>query len=131
MFQDEFEKMKVANLERESETQKKSEDELFCEIVGGGNEKGRIFGLDEVAHSYYDRPTYEERNSKKSRRDYIKNQIKQELDQTEKELDETKQGLVETQTNLIRTQNVLLETIKTRPKTTESFKTASGKVYAS
>ncbi|KAL2902383.1 Adventurous-gliding motility protein Z [Bienertia sinuspersici] len=111
-------KKKAANLECQDETQKKSEDELFFEVV--------------AAHSYYDRPTYEEKNGKKSRREYIKSletqvvehaaknddqkieldQTKQELDQTKQELGETKQGLVETQTNLCRTQKVLIETKK-------------------
>ncbi|XP_057248000.1 uncharacterized protein LOC104886100 isoform X4 [Beta vulgaris subsp. vulgaris] len=67
----EFEKKKSANLECDSETQK-TEDELFFEAVGGWNEKGRIFGLGAAAHSYYERPTFEERHDKKSRRDYIK-----------------------------------------------------------
>ncbi|KAL2893361.1 hypothetical protein RDABS01_009270, partial [Bienertia sinuspersici] len=69
---DEFQKKKAANLECEDETQKKSEDELFFEVVGGWNEKGRIFGLGAAAHSYYDRPTCDEKNGKKSRREYIK-----------------------------------------------------------
>ncbi|KAL2904212.1 Adventurous-gliding motility protein Z [Bienertia sinuspersici] len=129
---DEFQKKKAANLECENETKKKSEDELFFEVVGGWNEKGRIFGLGAATHSYYDRPTYEENNGKKSRREYIKSletqvvelaaknddqkkeldQTKQELDQTKQELGETKQGLVETQTNLVRTQQVLIDTKK-------------------
>ncbi|KAL2929997.1 Adventurous-gliding motility protein Z [Bienertia sinuspersici] len=132
MFQDEFQKKKAANLECEDETKKKSEDELFFEVVGGWNEKGRIFGLGAAAHSYCDRPTCEEKNGKKSRREYIKSletqvvelaaknddqqkeldQTKQELDQTKQELGETKQGLVDTQTNLVRTQQVLTETKK-------------------
>ncbi|KAL2922998.1 Adventurous-gliding motility protein Z [Bienertia sinuspersici] len=77
-------------------------------------------------------PTCEEKNGKKSRREYIKSletqvvklaakyddqqkeldQTKQELDQTKQELGETKQGLVDTQTNLVRTQQVLIETKK-------------------
>ncbi|KAL2925807.1 Adventurous-gliding motility protein Z, partial [Bienertia sinuspersici] len=133
---DEFQKKKAANLEFEDETRKKSEDELFFEVVGGWNEKGRIFGLGAAAHSYYDRPTCEEKNGKKSRREYIKSletqvvelaaknddqqkeldQTKQELDQTKQELGETKQGLVDTQTNLVRTQEVLIETKKHWPK---------------
>ncbi|KAL2926018.1 Adventurous-gliding motility protein Z [Bienertia sinuspersici] len=140
---DEFQKKKAANLECEDETQKKSEDELFFEVVGGWNEKGRIFGLSAAAHSYYDRPTCEEKNGKKSRRVYIKSletqvvelaaknddqqkeldQTKQELDQTKQELGETKQGLVDTQTNLVGTQQVLIETKKTLAETTESFMT--------
>ncbi|KAL2935397.1 mRNA-capping enzyme [Bienertia sinuspersici] len=121
MFHDEFEKKKAANLECESETQKKSEDELFFE-VWGWNEKGRMFGLGVAAHSYYDRPTYEERNGKKSRTDYIKslethvvvlaaknNDQNKELDQTKQELDQTKQ--------------VLLETKKPLTETTKSFMT--------
>ncbi|KAL2937684.1 Adventurous-gliding motility protein Z [Bienertia sinuspersici] len=99
-------------------------------VVGGWNEKGRIFGLGAGAQSYYDRPTCEEKNGKKSQREYIKSletqvvelaaknddqqkeldQTKQELDQTKQELGETKQGLVDTQTNLVRTQQVLIET---------------------
>ncbi|KAL2897543.1 Adventurous-gliding motility protein Z [Bienertia sinuspersici] len=141
--QDEFQKKKAANLECEDETQKKSEDELFFEVVGGWNEKGRIFGLGAAAHSYYDRPTCDEKNGKKSRREYIKSletqvvelaaknddqqkeldQTKQELDQTKQELGETKQGLVDTQTNLVRTQQVLIETKKTLAETTKSFMT--------
>ncbi|KAL2931272.1 NADPH-dependent 7-cyano-7-deazaguanine reductase [Bienertia sinuspersici] len=114
---DEFKKKKDANLECESEIQKKSEDELCLEVVGGWNEKGRIFGLGAVAHSYNDRPTYEERNGKKSWRDYIRSletrvielaakndDQKKELDQTKQELGETKQRLVETQTTLVRIQ---------------------------
>ncbi|KAL2923937.1 Adventurous-gliding motility protein Z [Bienertia sinuspersici] len=152
---DKFQKKKAATLECEDETQKKSEDELFFEVVGGWNEKGRIFGLGAAAHSYYDRPTYEEKNGKRSWRDYIKNletqvvelaaknddqkkeldQTKQVLDQTKQELGETKQGLVETQTNLVRTQQVLFETKRTLSETTElifhDFQTTSGKVYAS
>ncbi|KAL2934688.1 Kinesin-like protein KIF11 [Bienertia sinuspersici] len=140
---DEFQKKKAGNLECEDETQKKSEDELFFEVVAGWNEKGRIFGLGAAAHSYYDRPTYEEKNGKKSWREYIKSletqvvelvaknddqnkeldQTKQELDQTKQELGETKQGLVETQTKLVRTQHVLIETKKTLAETTESFMT--------
>ncbi|KAL2897701.1 Adventurous-gliding motility protein Z [Bienertia sinuspersici] len=105
----EADKKKAANLECQDETQKKSEDEL---------------------------PTYEEKNGKKSRREYIKgletqvvelaaknddqnkelDQTKQELDQTKQELDETKQGLIETQTNLCRTQKVLIKTKKHWPK---------------
>ncbi|KAL2936708.1 Adventurous-gliding motility protein Z [Bienertia sinuspersici] len=92
---------------------------LFFEVVGGWNEKGRIFGLGAAAHSYYDRPTYEEKNGKKSRREYIKSLETQ----TKQELGETKQGLVETQTNLYRTQKVLIETKKTLVETTESFMT--------
>ncbi|KAL2939253.1 hypothetical protein RDABS01_020021 [Bienertia sinuspersici] len=42
---DEFQKKKAAN----------------SNVVGGWNEKGRIFGLGATAHSYYDRPTCEER----------------------------------------------------------------------
>ncbi|KAL2921545.1 Adventurous-gliding motility protein Z [Bienertia sinuspersici] len=107
---DEFQKKKVASLECQDETQKKKMN---------------------YAHSYYDRPTYEEKNGKKSRREYIKSletqkeldQTKQDLDQTKQELGETKQGLVETQTNLCRTQKVLIETKKTLAKTTESFMT--------
>ncbi|KAL2921437.1 Adventurous-gliding motility protein Z [Bienertia sinuspersici] len=140
---DEFQKKKAANLECEDETQKKSEDELFFEVVGGWNEKGRIFGLGAAAHSYYDRPTCEEKNGKKSWREYIKSletqvvelaaknddqqkeldQTKQELDQAKQELGETKQGLVDTQTNLVRTQQVLIETKNTLDETTESFMT--------
>ncbi|KAL2936718.1 Adventurous-gliding motility protein Z, partial [Bienertia sinuspersici] len=140
---DEFQKKKAANLECQDETQKKSKDDLFFEVVGGWNEKGMIFGLGAAAHSYYDRPTYEEKNGKKSRREYIKSletqvvelaaknndqkkeldQTKQELDQTKQELGETKKGLVETQTNLCRTQKVLIETKKTLAETTESFMT--------
>ncbi|KAL2922823.1 hypothetical protein RDABS01_014314 [Bienertia sinuspersici] len=120
---DEFQKKKAANLECEDETQKKSEDKLFFEVVGGWNEKGRIFGLGAAAHSYYDKPTCEEKNGKKSRREYIKNQTKQELDQTRQELGETKQGLIDTQTNIVSTQQVLIETIKTLAETTESFMT--------
>ncbi|KAL2921848.1 Cyclic AMP-responsive element-binding protein 3-like protein 3 [Bienertia sinuspersici] len=113
------------------------------EVVDGWNEKGRIFGFGEAAHSYYDRPKYEEKNGKKSQKDYIKgletqvvelaaknddqkkelNQTKQELDQTKQESGETKQGLVETQTNLVRTQQVLLETKRTLIETIESFMT--------
>ncbi|KAL2935410.1 Adventurous-gliding motility protein Z [Bienertia sinuspersici] len=140
---DEFQKKKAANLECEDETQKKSEDELFFEAVGGWNEKGRIFGLGAAAHSYYDRPTCDEKNGKKSRREYIKSletqvvelaaknadqqkeldQTKQELDQTKQELGETKQGLVDTQTNLVSLQQVLIETKNTLAETTESFMT--------
>ncbi|KAL2930315.1 Origin recognition complex subunit 3 [Bienertia sinuspersici] len=125
MFQDEFQKKKAANLQCENETQNKSEDELFFEVVGGWNEKGRIFALGAAAHSYYDRPTYEEKNDKKSRRDYIKTfetQFK-ELDQTKQELGEKKQGLVETKTNLFRTQQVLIESKRTLTETIESFMT--------
>ncbi|KAL2901478.1 Adventurous-gliding motility protein Z [Bienertia sinuspersici] len=109
---DEFPKKKAANLECEDETQKKSDDEYFL------------------------RPTCEEKNGKKSRREYIKSletqvvelaaknddqqkeldQTKQELDKTKQELGETKQGLVDTQTNLVRTQQVLIETKKHWPK---------------
>ncbi|KAL2934296.1 putative basic-leucine zipper transcription factor Q [Bienertia sinuspersici] len=133
---DEFQKKKAANLECEDETQKKSGDELFFEVVGGWNEKGKIFGLGAAAHSYYDRPIYEEKNGKKSRRDYIKSletqdvelaakndDQKKELDQIKQELGETKQGLVETKTNLVRTQQVIIETNKTLTETTKSFMT--------
>ncbi|KAL2904087.1 Centrosomal protein of 85 kDa [Bienertia sinuspersici] len=71
---------------------KKSEYELFFKVAGGWNEKGRIFCLGAAAHSYYDRPTIEEKNGKKLRKEL--DQTKQELDQTKKELGETKQGLV-------------------------------------
>ncbi|KAL2935763.1 Extracellular matrix-binding protein EbhB [Bienertia sinuspersici] len=121
----------AANLECEDETQKKSEDELFFEVVGGWNEKGRIFGSGAAARSYYDRPTCEEKNGKKSRREYIKSLETQvvelaaknddqqkELDQTKQELDQTKQELGET-----KTQQVLIETNKTLAETTESFMT--------
>ncbi|KAL2923576.1 Adventurous-gliding motility protein Z [Bienertia sinuspersici] len=139
---DEFQKKKAANLECEDETQKKSEDELFFEVVGGWNEKGRIFGLGAAAHSYYDRPTCDEKNGKKSRREYIKSletqkeldQTKQELDQTKQELGETKQGLVDTQTNLVRTQQVLIETKKNTGRNHRifhDFQRTSRKVYAS
>ncbi|KAL2933621.1 Adventurous-gliding motility protein Z [Bienertia sinuspersici] len=134
---------KLPTLNVKMKHKKKSEDELFSEVVGGWNEKGRIFGLGAAAHSYYDRPTYEEKNGKKSQREYIKSsetqvvelaaknddqkkeldQTKQELDQTKQELGETNQGLVETQINLCRTQKVLIETKKTMAKTTESFMT--------
>ncbi|KAL2924990.1 Adventurous-gliding motility protein Z, partial [Bienertia sinuspersici] len=93
-------------------------------VVGGWNEKGRIFGLGAAAHSYYDRPTCEEKNGNKSWREYIKSlETQQELDQTKQKLGETKQGLVDTQTNLVRTQQVLIETKKTLAETTESFMT--------
>ncbi|KAL2938287.1 Adventurous-gliding motility protein Z [Bienertia sinuspersici] len=89
------------------------------------------------------RPTCEEKNGKKSRREYIKSletqvvelaaknddqqkeldQTKQELDQTKQELGETKQGLVDTQTNLVRTQQVLIKTKKKLAETNESFMT--------
>ncbi|KAL2902386.1 Uncharacterized protein RDABS01_027468 [Bienertia sinuspersici] len=80
--------------------QKKSEDELFFEVVGGWNEKGRIFGLGAAAHSYYDRPTYEEKNGKKSRREYIKSLETQVVEHAAKnddqkiELDQTKQDWI-------------------------------------
>ncbi|KAL2931691.1 GRAM domain-containing protein 4 [Bienertia sinuspersici] len=151
---DEFQKKKAANLECEDETQKKSEDELFFEVVGGWNEKGRIFGLGAAAHSYYDRTTCEEKNGKKSHREYIKSlethvvehaaknddqqkeldQTKQELDQTKQELGETKQGLVDTQTNLVRTQQVLIQTKKNTGRNHQifhDFQKTSRKVYAS
>ncbi|KAL2901287.1 UvrABC system protein C, partial [Bienertia sinuspersici] len=82
-------------------------------VVGGLNEKGRIFYLGTAAHSYYDRPTCEEKNGKKSRREYIKSLETQvfdlaaknddqqkELDQTKQELDQTKQELGETKQRL-------------------------------
>ncbi|KAL2901300.1 Cell division protein FtsB [Bienertia sinuspersici] len=99
MFQNEFQKKKAVNLECESETQKKSEDELFFEVVGGWNEKGRIFGLGAVADSYYDRPTYKKRNGKKSRKN---DDQKKELDQTKQELDLTKQELGEQSKGLLK-----------------------------
>ncbi|KAL2900992.1 Cyclic AMP-dependent transcription factor ATF-6 alpha, partial [Bienertia sinuspersici] len=86
---DEFQKKKVANLECEDETQKKSEDELFFELL---------------THIMID--TREEKNGKKSRREYImslESQVveiaaqnddqQKELDQTKQELDQTKQEL--------------------------------------
>ncbi|KAL2933622.1 Adventurous-gliding motility protein Z [Bienertia sinuspersici] len=82
-------------------------------VVGGWNEKGRIFCLGAAAHSYYDRPTYEEKNDDQKKE---LDQTKQELDQTKQELGETNLGLVETQTNLCRKQKVLIETKKHWPK---------------
>ncbi|KAL2924896.1 Autophagy-related protein 14 [Bienertia sinuspersici] len=112
MFQDEFQKKKAANLQCENETQNKSEDELFFET------------------------TYEEKNDKKSRRDYVKtfetqfvelaaknDDQQKELDQTKQEVGEKKQGLVETKTNLFRTQQVLIESKRTLTETIESFMT--------
>ncbi|KAL2901815.1 Peptide methionine sulfoxide reductase MsrA 1, partial [Bienertia sinuspersici] len=94
-------KKKAANLECEDETQKKSEDELFFKVVGGLNEKGRIFGLGAAARSYYDRPTYEEKNER-----IRSNKARIRLDKAS-----------------IRTQQVPIETKKTLTKTTESFMT--------
>ncbi|KAL2933985.1 Alanine--tRNA ligase cytoplasmic, partial [Bienertia sinuspersici] len=105
---DDFKKKKAANLECEDETQKKSEDEL----------------LGAAAHSYYGRPTYEEKNGKKSRRDYIKSletqvvELAAKNDDQKKELDQTKQELDQT-----KTQQVLIETKKTLIETTKSFMT--------
>ncbi|KAL2899697.1 NADPH-dependent 7-cyano-7-deazaguanine reductase [Bienertia sinuspersici] len=93
MFQNEFQNKKASNLECESETQKKREDELFLKVLGGWNEKGRIFGLGAAAHSYYDRSKYEERNVELVAKT---DDQKKELDQTKQELGETKQGIVET-----------------------------------
>ncbi|KAL2905317.1 Adventurous-gliding motility protein Z [Bienertia sinuspersici] len=123
---DEFQKKKAANLEFQDETQKRAKMNCFLS-----------WSL------YYDRPTYEEKNGRKSRREHIKSletqvvelavknddqkkeldQTKQELDQTKQELGETKQGLVETPTKFCRTQKVLIETKITLAETTESFMT--------
>ncbi|KAL2926946.1 Adventurous-gliding motility protein Z, partial [Bienertia sinuspersici] len=127
---DEFQKKKAANLECEDETQKRAKMNCFL------------------------RPTCDEKNGKKSRREYIKSletqvvelaaknddqqkeldQTKQELDQTKQELGETKQGLVDTQTNLVRTQQVLIETKKNTGRNHRifhDFQRTSRKVYAS
>ncbi|KAL2929596.1 Cyclic AMP-responsive element-binding protein 3-like protein 3 [Bienertia sinuspersici] len=101
---------------------KKSKDELFFEIVGGWNEKGRIFGLGVAAHSYYDRPTYEEKNGKKSRREYIKSLETQVVELAAKN-DDQKKVLDKQKTNIVRTQQVLIETKKALTKTSESFMT--------
>ncbi|KAL2942251.1 Centrin-4 [Bienertia sinuspersici] len=85
-------KKKASSLECESETQKKSEDELFFDVVGGNYIKSLETQV--VKH-------------------VVKNDDqKKELHQIKQELDETKQGLVETQTNLTRTQNVSFKTKK-------------------
>ncbi|KAL2938678.1 TBC1 domain family member 2B [Bienertia sinuspersici] len=97
---------------------KKSEDELFFEVVGGWNEKGRIFGLGAAAHSYYDRPTCDEKNGKKSRREYIKSletqvvELAAKNDDQQKELDQTKQELDQTKQELVRQKKTLAETIE-------------------
>ena len=93
MFQNEFEKRKSTNNECDDET-RKSEDRVFYEATGGWNEKGRVFGLGAAADSYFTRPSYGEKNGKKSRSDYIKGLEAQVTDlvaeniQQKKELDD-------------------------------------------
>lgn len=126
MFQNEFEKQRAVNNECDAETQK-TDDELFFEVVGGWNDKGRVFGLGAAAQSYYDRPIYGGKNAKTLRRDYIKSlesqvvELATKNDEQKKELDTTKEGLVATQTELVQTQKVLIETQESLSETNKSF----------
>ncbi|KAL2893842.1 Penicillin-binding protein 2D [Bienertia sinuspersici] len=97
---------KAANLECEDETQKKSEDELFFEVVGGWNEKDpharkrmvRSHGESTLRVWRLKLLKLLQKNDDQQKE---LDQTKQELDQTKQELGETKQGLVDTKQTLL------------------------------
>lgn len=69
-MKDKFEEKKAANQNSDQESQK-TEDQLFYEVVGGWNVKGRVFGLGATTSTYYEKPTLEQRGSNNSQREYV------------------------------------------------------------
>lgn len=93
-------------------TEKKSEDDIFLEALGGWK-AGKVYGLGSAADMFYERPKSDNKDAKKARIDHVR-QLESQVEQLTSEnmqlktnLTETKEGLEVTTEKLEQTnQNV-------------------------